>query len=71
MAVSDTPTGVLIIRVWCEPEQTPALRARLLIVDVPGQIPTVYATAAGLEDVCEEVRRWLRNWSLNTDPSGE
>jgi hypothetical protein len=62
MADIDTPTGTLIIRVWLEPGQTPALRSRLLVVDNARQAPVVYATAAGLDDVCEQVRGWLQKW---------
>ncbi|MFF7146230.1 hypothetical protein ACFZB5_34495 [Streptomyces nodosus] len=65
MAVFDGPTGVLVVRVWCVPGHTPALRARLLVVNSPEQAPAEYAAAAGLDDICEQVRRWLQTWSPN------
>ncbi|AQA15903.1 hypothetical protein BV401_01840 [Streptomyces malaysiensis subsp. malaysiensis] len=67
MAVHDTRTGVLILRVWWEPEQTPALRARLLVAINPQQAPAVYSVAAGLDDVCDQVRAWLQEWSRNME----
>ncbi|MER6442618.1 hypothetical protein ABT275_40845 [Streptomyces sp. NPDC001185] len=69
MAVSDAPTGVLVIRVWCEPGQTPALRARLLVVNSPDEVPAVHSAAAGLDDICSQVREWLQTWSLNNETS--
>lgn len=53
----------MIIRVWLEPGQTPALRSRLLVVDSVRHAPVVYATAAGLDEVCEQVRMWLEQWT--------
>ncbi|MFE9061180.1 hypothetical protein [Streptomyces violaceusniger] len=71
MAVPDPLTGILIVRVWYEPGQTPALRARLLVVNSAQQAPAVYSAAAGLDDVCEQVREWLQNWSLSMEARGE
>lgn len=59
------PSGVLVIRVWWEQAQPPALRARLLVADSAHEAPAVYATAAGLHDVCEIVRGWLEQWGDN------
>ncbi|WP_159072408.1 hypothetical protein [Streptomyces sp. CMB-StM0423] len=60
---AQSPTGVLVLRVWWEPAHPPALRARLLVVDDPREAPVEYATAAGTEDVTESVRAWLQEWS--------
>ncbi|MEW1862623.1 MULTISPECIES: hypothetical protein [unclassified Streptomyces] len=71
MAVIETPTGTLILRVWLEPGQTPPLRARLLVVDSVQQAPVAYAAAAGVDEICAQVRRWMEKWSENTErPDG-
>ncbi|MFJ2398103.1 hypothetical protein ACIOTI_35900 [Streptomyces sp. NPDC087843] len=71
MAASDAHTGVLVLRVWYEPGRTPALRARLLVVDSPDQVPAEYSAAAGLDEICSQVREWLQTWSLNIEASSD
>ncbi|MFF4752703.1 hypothetical protein ACWD5R_11190 [Streptomyces sp. NPDC002514] len=71
MTVPDTRTGVLVIRVWWEPGQTPALRARLLVADSALHPPVVYATAAGPDDVCRQVAAWLQRWTESITAPGE
>ncbi|MFJ2399268.1 MULTISPECIES: hypothetical protein [unclassified Streptomyces] len=71
MAVSDAHTGVLVLRVWYEPGRTPALRARLLVVDSPDQVPAEYSAAAGLDTICDQVRAWLENGNRSMEASEE
>ena len=51
-------TGVLVLRVWCEDDET--LRARIThTVDVVSETRTNVA-AVGVNDICEVVRAWLQ-----------
>jgi hypothetical protein len=50
-------TGVLVLRVWCEDDET--LRARIMhTLDVVSETRTNVA-AAGVDDICGVVRSWL------------
>jgi hypothetical protein len=50
-------SGVLLLRVWTEPE-VPEMRARLIrAVDVEETETSV--AAAGIDGICEAVRSWL------------
>ncbi|WP_236710849.1 hypothetical protein [Streptomyces sp. 150FB] len=66
----DNPIGVAVLRVWWEPGSKPALRARLLVVNDAQEAPAEYATAAGIDDVCADIRSWLREWSELQPPQG-
>jgi hypothetical protein len=53
----DEPTGTLIIRAW-KSSDTGQLRARL--IENGGDAPRTWATAAGVDAICEAVHAWLR-----------
>ena len=56
--------GVLILRVWVEPERAPAVRARLTAVDdiAAGGDRIIELTAAEPHAIAAEVERWLERW---------
>jgi hypothetical protein len=48
-------TAALLIRVW----EDDGLRARLMGVRDPSAAPTPWATAHGVDGICDAVRAWL------------
>jgi hypothetical protein len=53
-------TGILVIRVWLEPDGPVRLRARLTQVADLDQPPAKVAAAADVRGVCDAVEAWLR-----------
>lgn len=59
-------SGVLLLRVWTEPE-VPEMRARLIrAVDVEEAETSV--VAAGIDGICEAVRSWLEQLGTRIPP---
>lgn len=52
-------TGVLVLRVWVEPDTPQLLRARLTRVSDLEHGERTVATATGTPAICEAVERWL------------
>lgn len=52
-------TGVLVLRVWVEPDTPQLLRARLTQVSDLQRGERTVATAIGTPAICEAVERWL------------
>lgn len=61
---SQQRVGVLVLRVWVEPERPPAVRARLTAVDdiAAGGDRIVELTAAEPRAIAAEIERWLERW---------
>jgi hypothetical protein len=58
-AVDDDESGVLVIRVWCEPEADAPFRARITYGGEQQETETTRVTTDP-EEILEAVRRWLR-----------
>ena len=56
--------GVLVLRVWVEPDPSPAVRARLTTVEdiAAGGDRVVELTAAEPRAIAAEIERWLERW---------
>jgi hypothetical protein len=75
------PTGgLLVLRVWFEPDHATPMRARIVgSVDPTGgthgpagpELPTLSATAASVEDAVRVVRRWLEGFEAPAGPASE
>ena len=55
-------TGILVIRVWLEPEAPGRVRARLTQAAGLDEPATTLATAADVPGVCDAVEAWLRQF---------
>jgi hypothetical protein len=62
--LSHERVGVMVVRVWIEPELAPAVRARLTAVDdiAAGGDRVVELTAADTRAITDEIERWLDRW---------
>lgn len=71
--------GLLVLRVWFEPDHATPMRARIVGWVDPGtddpvgpdQLLTLSATAASVEDAVRVVRRWLEGFELPAGPAPE
>ncbi len=59
-------SGVLLLRVWTEPE-VPELRARLIKAADADGAETSFV-AAGIDGICEAVRSWLEQLGTRVPP---
>lgn len=60
--------GVLVVRVWTEPSQPGSVRMRVTrTLDVASPLSEVSATA-DVEEVCETLRQWLREFRARAGP---
>jgi hypothetical protein len=55
-------TGILVIRVWLEPDDPVRLRARLTQATDLDQPPATVAVAGDVRGVCGAVEAWLRQF---------
>ena len=55
-------TGILVIRVWVEQDDTGRLRARLTQAADLGETATTLAVATGVPGICDAVEAWLRRF---------
>jgi hypothetical protein len=55
-------TGILVIRVWRQPDTPGQVRARLTQAADLGAVPTTVATAADLRAICDAVEAWLEQF---------
>jgi hypothetical protein len=56
--------GVLILRLWIEPEGDQIVRARITYRDDINSEITGSGSARGVEDACEKVCDWIRTFQL-------
>ena len=65
----DTPrptSGFLVLRVWHDATRADGVGARLL--SVGGDDELTLAVAAGIDDICDAVRRWLVDYVAAEGP---
>jgi hypothetical protein len=55
-------TGILVIRVWVEQDDTGRLRARLTQAADLGETATTLTVATGVPGICDAVEAWLRRF---------
>ena len=57
------PTGVIVIRVWREPDHASPLRARIVAVRNVAEGDVENAAASSLEEIVEHVERFVTSFT--------